>query len=297
MFSRVLAALALPACLLLVSGCHADRDKNGESPAIEEFWVRQFKAELFRTEQRFFQARYIQRQDDPFYLRDVLPRLAAGRSPSKPVRQQISFRKEDFEESWPTLTAQLARTQTVFAMTAVVPAYRVGTVLAGLASSGADLDLAGSLLKLKALVEQGVVFDSGFQQLDLAPSARADVLELANRIASRALELMRNPALHVTTADRARLESLRSQIRLLNPAVAEASGQPLRSSEEPFAEDPLRAWGELKGVYDRIFAELDAPRSRPDEIRVLQAAEGKLLAKLVFATEKQFALARILTRE
>ncbi len=331
---RFITLVCLLAALALSSGCHdrtASTDPNGSQPTSsgpsEEAWVGLFKKELAHTEQRFFQARYIQKQDDPFYLKEVLPRISADKPLTKDLKRQLSLRRDDFQQSWPLLTDQLERTQTIFAVTSVVSAFKATLVLAKALPAGLDVENAGLILKFRELVEKGTLINTRTQSMELAPELRNDVLNLAHQIAVRTLRLI-NAATNVSNPVRAQLGTLRNEIRLLNVQAAETAGQPVNVSEEPFIASPTKVWTELRAVYDEIFGtvadleKVDGLRTQlakaptraqskllrsqlgalaaevaPNVSRLaeLQAKEAKLLEQLLFATEKQFKLANVLT--
>ena len=286
-----------------------------------------FKKELARTEQRFFQERYIQKQDDPFYLKEVLPRLVPGKTISLDLKKQIEHRRDDFTQSWPLLTAQLDRTQTIFAVTSVVSAFKATVVLAKALPAGLDVENAALILKFRAQVEKGTIVSSSTHQMDLAPEMRNDVLNLAHQIGVRTLALIA-AANDVPGSVRVQLRTLRNEIRLMNVQAAETAGSPVNVNEEPFIASPIKIWAELRTVYDEIFATLTglekigalrtdlakapsvkAAKALRTQINALaaefdpkqaslselQAREAKLLEQLLFATEKQFKLANVLT--
>ncbi|MBI3558673.1 MAG: hypothetical protein HY074_20590 [Deltaproteobacteria bacterium] len=302
--TRFFTPVCMMAALVLLAGCH---DKTpppgpvGSQPSSgapsEDAWVGMFKKELARTEQRFYQSRYIQKQDDPFYLKEVLPRLGSEKQTSKDLKKQIAVRRDDFEQSWPLLTDQLERTQTIFAVTSVVSSFKATVVLARALPAGLDVENAGLILKFRELVEKGAIVSTRTQTMDLAPELRNDVLELAHKIGMRTLALI-GGATAVSNSVRSQLHTLRNEIRLLNVRAAESAGQPVSVDEEPFIASPIKVWKELRAVYDEIFSAV-AGTEKGEKLRAhlarLQAKEAKLLEALLFATEKQFKLANLLT--
>ncbi|MBI3544041.1 MAG: hypothetical protein HY075_12285 [Deltaproteobacteria bacterium] len=333
MFSRFLLPISAAALVLVAAGCNGTSggdNGGGGNKSSEDAWVVAFKKELARTEQRFFEARYIQKQDDPFYLKEVLPKIDVSKPLGKQVRQAIQLRREDFQDSWPVLSDQLARTQFIFAATSVVPAYQAMIALAQ-AGEPVDAENAGNIIKFKGLVERGTIFDAQRKTLDLAPQTRQDVAELASRIAARTIGLVTSAEGRVSGAVRAKLTLLKNEIRLLNMAAAAQAGQPVSEGSEPFVADPSKLWGDLKGVYDQIFSALNGAE-KIDDLRLemaskaltkkdrkslngridhlivsdvvpvfdtlpqLQAREAELLKKLQFATEKQFSIATIASK-
>lgn len=321
------AVVLCVATAVFSTGCR----NNKKTDASEEAWVVTFKKELARTEKRFFEQRYIQKQEDPFYLREVLPKIAPDTPISVELQAQIDLRCDDYNESWPILTEQLERTQLIFAITSVLPAFQATKFLAQANSQGVDTESAAMILQFKAMVERGTVFDNHNKRLELSPATKSDVVELAGKIAVRTLALIKKAGLSGDA--QTRLERLRDEIRLLNPKAAELAGEPVSEAQVPHIEEPFRNWAELKGVYDEIFktlttlervgqlkneqakvkaaakpsaklknqlaqieAELASNREKLAAIPALQAKETRLLQKVIFTTEKQFKQAGVFTK-
>lgn len=314
----------------MTSGC-----PSTSTSKTEDAWVIKFKKDLARTEKRFFESNYILNAEDPFYLDYILTRLSPEKPVSKDLAQQISNAKEDFEDSWPVLTAQLQRTQMIFGITSVIPAVEANFILTS-EGKGLDAEIIRLVADFRAAVEKGTVFAQrggewspvgSFQDLapvELTPQARAEVLDLANKIATRTLS-----RLGATSANK-ELEQKKSLIRLLNPTSSIAIGQPLVLEDMPYIEDPMTLWPALKSIYDRVFGLFDkmielsslkqglAERLTPkkkrelehkistlqgvvgkelDAVKKLRAEEALILKKLLFATDKQFKLAKIVVGE
>jgi hypothetical protein len=321
---RFAGSLLFTALLIFSSGCKLDNnkddDKGRKQDPQEEAWISQFKTELSRTEQRFFEGRYIQTKDDPFYVKDVTRQLSPDKPVTREVADQIDFRKEDFNESFPLLTEQLERTQLIFAVTAVVPAYKA-TLALNAASGQPDLEALGRFMKFKALVEGKAVFNDKTGRLEISPEVRDEAAKLAGELAERSLksiaQALGSTTVSLPAALRTELKTYVEQLETLNPV---ASGRP---------GDPMVVWGELKGVYDRIFGALTeiaglakfdeklsttrSPKLRKrleaqmlaengkikpalDLIAELQKHETRLLENLISLTEKQFRTAKLVTR-
>lgn len=326
LFYRSMLIVATVGLSIIAAGCHFD---GGGKDEPKEAWFTAFKADLDRTEQRFFEARYIQNKEDPFYLKEVLSKIdLSGESLEDGVKKQIQLCRDDFSDSWPLLTEQLERTQLIFSVTSALPAYKATLLLMKAKPTGFDIEHTASIAQLKEMVEHGTVFNPQTDQLELAPAARTTVVELAQKIAVRTLDLIAS-AQNVSAKDQSKLAQYRDSIRLLNILAAEKAGQAVSSSETPFIEDPLKLWKQLKDVYDGIFGllarfehidELSTKLARVSrssrqsntlrsalielkgsialnsgKLAELQAREKLLLEKLVFATEKQFKMAKTLT--
>jgi hypothetical protein len=326
---RSLVAVLLACIAVTGAGCKESKKGNdGEPQSKEEQWVTQFRKELDKTEQRFFQSRYIQNQADPFYLNDVFSRLTGDKTPSKALKAQIETRREDFNDSWPLLTSQMERTQAIFGLTGVLPSYYVAVALNLMGKP--DSELMANINRFKDIVLGGTVFGTGKNEMDLAPKAKKEALDLAAKIGARALTLASGVLSSSQGPLKGKLETFRNEIRLLNPVAAENAGQKLAMEEIPYIENPIKLWDDLKKVYDEIFStlsniakldrlneDLAGAKTRKqkqllkreidslttdiqtgiDGFKALQGREAELLKKLIFATEKQFNIAKKLTTD
>ena len=308
-------AISLALSIAVISaGCKSDKTST------EEAWIRQFKSQIGKVEKRFFESNYILNAQDPFYLEEVLSRLADDKTVTKVLAGKIQSLKDEYLDSWPVLTQQLERTQLIFAITAVLPAAEANLIMASSLPGGFDSEVMSLVLEFRKAVEKGTVFtpkkSSQFAEnvaMDLAPQARAEVVDYANKIAARTLILIASAGTVDTGSGSGSaanpmtikaLEEKRDLIRTLNPRVASSVGlpttkQPLRGARA--GEDPLTLWKDLKITYDGIFAALNIVEEGPlvqlGVVKLLRTYEQELVKKLYSVTEEQFRVTKNLLDE
>jgi hypothetical protein len=292
-FFRAIGLVCFLALFAVLAGCHSTGGGNQPpSQPGEEAWIRQFKNTLNRTEQRFNDQRYIQQSEDPFDLEYVISRAKPNKPFSQALRNQLEQRVDDYHDSWSVLDMQLRRTQTIFAVTSVLPAYDA-TLLLSKAVGELKVESIAVIYKFKEALKNGSLFNPILGELEISPEARADLMDLARDIVKKTLvEIKTLPVANLTSDEQDRLRESAVQMAILNPVAATDAGEA--------TNNPETAWNSLDRTYKTLFGKLEgAARLSSDdlvEIRRLQADEKQYLGKVLETTDRQFKLARKLSQ-